>query len=336
MINTRLLKTAFLLFIITVYSFCQCYAEPKVVTGTFSSYMEFTNGDSSNQLLWMIESNGTPISGPLQGPMAFVSMDNQDLWVADTQNARICLFSKEGKNLKEIDLLKLGKLAGLPNPPAIADLCLSNGKILAADAASNSIIEINPQNNKLRVFKRNNESEKGKWIQISFVYSDANNRIYIDDIVSGKIVVLDQDGNYIAENAAACIGVSSKDSSMAAIRYFENSKDNTSNGSYQLLINKGYSTDWKVANNINSDNQIMKIRIIGIDKNNSIYILYETMNSRYYNIYSSDGQLIKTIKTKTISPVYNPGRPDWIDPSGNIYSVTIADKKLKILKLNEN
>ena len=335
MINTRLLKVAFLLFIITVFSFCHCYAEPAIVTGSFSSFMEFTNGDSPNQLLWMIESNGTPISGPLQGPMAFVSTNNQDLWVADTQNARICLFSKEGKNLKEIDLLKLGKSAGLPNPPAIADLCFSNGKILAADAYSNSIIEINPQNNELRVFKANNESEKGKWIQISFVYSDVNNRIYIDDIVSGKIIILDQDGNYIAENVAACIGVNSKDSSMAAIRYSENSKE-TPNNTYQLLINKGYSTDWKVANNINNDNQIMNIRIIGIDKNNSIYVLYETMNSRYYNIYSSDGQLIKTIKTQTIYPIYNPGRPDWIDPSGNIYSVTISDKKLKIMKLNEN
>ncbi len=338
MIKIKLFELTILSLVFTLFAASTNYAETQKISGKFNKYLEFTNGDSPNQLLWMIEENGTPVTGTLQGPMAFVSLKNGSIWVADTQNARFCLFSKDGKNLKEINLLKIGKEIGLPNPPAIADFCLSNNLILAADDASNSILEIDTDTNKTRIFKPSN-SEKGKWFQITHLYSDKEGRIYVDDILSGKIIILDKNGKYISEIVAACISVSPNDSSMASIRYLEDLKGESEVSIYQILTNKGFSTQWTLANNIDNDiendNIIMNISIIGIDKNNNIYVVYETKDIRFYNIYSFDGTLLKTISISRTDAAYNPARPDWIDESGNIYTVTISNRTMKILKLEE-
>ncbi len=191
----KLYKLTIFVAIFSMLFSCSVFAESKISSGNFKTIFEFEDGDAANQLLWIKDVDGTPNIGTLQGPMAFVTMPNGNLWVADTQNARFCLFSKDGKRIKEIDLIKLGKEAGLPDPPAMADFCMSNGKIIAADAASNAVLEINPETNKMRVFKPA-ANGKGSWFQITHVYTDDKERIYVDDIVKGKITVLDNNGVY--------------------------------------------------------------------------------------------------------------------------------------------
>lgn len=309
-----------------------CYAQ-KVKEVKFSNYLEFQNGKDSSNLLWITEPDGTPNIGVLQCPMAFITLDNSNIWVADTQNARICLFSKEGKNLKEINLLELGKKAGLVDPPAIVDICLSNNNLLAGDAASNSVLEINPDTLSIRVFKSPG-ADNGGWFQISHLFTDNQQRIYIDDLALGKIIILDKDGKYLGDNAAASVAVSKKDSSMASIHYVEETGGEADASYYQIAVNKGFATPWYPVVNINNDSEsIIYINIIGIDKNNDIYVLYETGSNRYYKVFSMTGELKKSFITTPTIPMINPARPDWIDDSGNIYSAAVVDKTLKIMKL---
>ncbi len=309
-----------------------CYAQTAKQM-QFSSYLEFQNGNDSSKLLWITEPDGTPNIGVLQCPMAFITLDDGNTWIADTQNARICLFSKDGKNLKEINLLELGKKAGLADPPAIVDICLSDKNILAGDAASNSVLEINPETLSMRVFKSPG-ADNGGWFQISHLFTDNQQRIYIDDLALGKIIVLDKDGKYLGDNAAASIAVSKVDSSMASIHYVEETDGEADASYYQVTVNKGFATPWQPVVNINTDDEsIIYINIIGIDKDNNIYVLYETESNRFYKVFSMAGELKKSFATIPTIPMINPARPDWIDNSGNIFSAAVVDKTLKIMKL---
>lgn len=308
-----------------------CYSQLADKEMVFSTYLEFSNGETPDKLLWITEPDGTPNIGTLQCPMAYISLPDGNTWIADTQNVRICLFSSNGKLLKAINLLELGKKAGLPNPPAIVDICLSNNKLLAADAASNSVLEINPYNLSMRIFG-SPSTDKGGWFQISHLFTDNQERIYIDDLALGKIIVLDKDGNIIGENAAASIGVSKIDSRMASIHYVEENDGEADAKYYQLTINKGYNTPWFPVVNLNDQENIFYINIIGIDKNNDVYILYETENNRYYKVFSMTGELKQSFVTSPIMPMINPATPDWIDENGNIYTVAVVGKTLKILK----
>ena len=308
-----------------------CYAEDAKQM-KFSNYMEFQNGSDSAKLLWITEPDGTPNIGVLQCPMSFVSLVDGNTWIADTQNARLCLFSKDGKNLKEINLLELGKKAGLADPPAIVDICLSNGNILAGDAASNSVLEINPETLAMRVFKSPG-TDNGGWFQISHLFTDNQQRIYIDDLALGKIIVLDKDGKYLGDNAAASIAVSKTDSSMASIHYVEETDGEAEASYYQITVNKGFTTPWYPIVNINTDNEsIIYINIIGIDKNNDIYVLFETESTRFYQVFNMKGELKKSFTAYPMIPMINPARPDWIDENGNIYSAVVVGNSLKILK----
>ena len=310
-----------------------CLAQTAVKEMAFSDYLEFQNGDDSNKLLWITDSDGAPNIGVLQCPMSFISLSNGNTLIADTQNARICLFSKDGKNLKTIDLIELGKKAGLADPPAIVDICLSNNNIIAGDAASNSVLEINPETLAMRVFKSLG-ADNGGWFQISHLYTDNEQRIYVDDLALGKIIILDKDGKYLGDNAAASIAVSKKDAKMASIHYVEETDGEADASYYQITLNKGFTTPWyPIANISNDEENIIYITIIGIDKNNDIYVLYETQSKRYYKVYSETGELKKSFTTNPPMPMINPARPDWIDDDGNIYSAAVVGKSLKILKL---
>ena len=311
---------------------CPCYAQTAKEV-QFSSYLEFQNGNDSSKLLWITEPDGSPNIGVLQCPMAFITLDDGNTWIADTQNARICLFSKDGKNLKEINLLELGKKAGLADPPAIVDICMSDKNILAGDAASNSVLEINPETLSMRVFNSPG-ADNGGWFQISHLFTDNQQRIYIDDLALGKIIILDKDGKFLGDNAAASIAVSKVDSSMASIHYVEETDGEADASYYQITVNKGFATPWYPVVNINTDNEsIIYINIIGIDKNNDIYVLYETESNRFYKVFSMTGELKKSFTTIPTIPMINPARPDWIDNSGNIYSAAVINKTLKIMKL---
>ena len=309
------------------------YSQTTMKEMQFSPIMEFKNGDNPQELLWITEPDGTPNIGVLQCPMAYVTLPDGKIWIADTQNARICLFSKEGKNLKEIDLIQLGKKAGLEDPPAIVDICLSSNKIIAGDAASNSVLEINPDNLEMRIFPAPSQ-DKGGWFQISHLYTDDKQRIYIDDLALGKIIILDKDGKYLGSNTSASISVSKNDSRMASINYVEETDGEAEASYYQIRVNKDFSDAWSPIANINLDDEkIMYINIIGIDDNNDIYVLYFTEINRYYKVFSMTGELKKYYVTAPTIPTINPASPDWIDNSGNIYTVTVIDKTLKILKL---
>ena len=301
----------------------------------FSNYLEFQNGSDSAKLLWITEPDGTPNIGVLQCPMAFITLEDGRIWIADTQNARICLFSKDGKNLKEINLLELGKKAGLADPPAIVDICLSNNNIIAGDAASNSVLEINPETLAMRVFKSPG-ADNGGWFQISHLFTDNQQRIYIDDLALGKIIVLDKDGKYLGDNAAASIAVSKTDSSMASVHYVEETGGEADASYYQIAVNKGFTTPWYPIVNINNDEEnIIYITIIGIDKNNDIYVLYETQSSRFYKIFNMKGELKSSFVTVPPMPMINPARPDWVDDDGNIYSAAVVGDSLKIMKYSK-
>jgi hypothetical protein len=267
--------------------------------------------------------------------MAFVTISDGKTWVADTQNARLCLFSKSGKNLKEIDLIKLGKKAGLSDPPAIADICVYDNIILAADAASNSVLEINIDTQSLRIFKSPG-TDKGRWFQISHIYTDKEKRIYIDDIALGKIIILDKNGKYLGENIASSIAVSRIDSRMASIHYIEETQGEADASYYQITVNNGFATPWIPIANVNSDeDKVIYINIIGIDNNNDIYVVYETENNRYYKVFSMNGELKKSFVSFPVIPFINPARPDWIDDLGNIYTVLVSGKVLKVMKFQQ-
>ena len=317
---------AFLLIFIGQTVFAQ---SPEPANASFSSWLAFSQGNGKQQVLWLTEDDGSVLDGPFQGPMAFITDKKSNLWVGDSLNARILAFASNGKQGREYDLIRAAKEAGLASDPLLIDLIPGmDGKLLAADAANNAILEIDVRSGKTRAFITQPTGNSYYWSQINKLHSDGEGRIYIEDVALRQTVILNKDGKP-EQVLQGQIGIAvAEDSQIALIAASAGEEQEW----YVYTFEKPGS-EMKQLARLNAENPIIWVSLLGYDNQHSLHVVYDTAMARHYITLDSSGRILKKRTTALQDPGYDVNRPDWFDKSGTIYTLQIRNHKLRVLKL---
>lgn len=322
---TRML--ALLLIMISSMTFAM---NPEPATASFSSWLVFSQGNAKQQLMWLSEENGNMLDGPFQGPMAFITDKQENLWVGDSLNARILAFTKQGHQGREYDLIKASKTAGLASAPLLVDLVASNnGKLLVADASNNAIIEIDVRGAQPRAFI--SPAAPNNWSQINRIHSDAKGQIYVEDVALRRTVILNRDGKPV-QVLEGVIGIAVAESSRLALISAVDAKHDGTLQWHVLTCDRPGSALRPLAR-LNAENPIIWCALIGYDRQNCLYVVYDTPLARHYLALDPTGSIIKKSTTALHDPGYDVNRPDWIDRKGNVFTLQVKPPHLTILRL---
>lgn len=326
------MKKALFTAILLLTTAFACSAETPVMAkaAEFKTLIEFARGSDPAQLLWLVEDDGSILPGAFKGPMVFRAGSEDTTWIGDTQNGRICAFSRDGKNLNSIDLIGITKKLGLKEIPALLDMLFkADGNLLVADAANNVILEIAPDSSSSRFFAPP-EDEARAWMQINYLHTDNAGRIYIEDLALQHTVVLDGNGAVIAVlEHLNCL-----DTSRTTGRQITLAADDKSLETFRVLSRDNLEKSWQEFATVMEKVPFSWIGIVGFDGADNLYIAYETEDARHYLIYRKDGTLINSLKTQCINPGYDPLYSDWVSSDGKIHCVRIKNDKLHIMQLN--
>ncbi len=313
-------------------SLTACQAETPVLAkaASFKPLLEFSRGSGTDQLLWLLEDDGSILPGAFKGPMVFRTDVEKIVWIGDTQNARISAYSVAGKCQKNIDLIATGKQLGLKKIPALLDMIFNaKGKLLVADAANNVIIEIEPATSECRCFM-SPEDEDSAWMQINYIHTDSEAKIFIEDLALQRTVVLDENGQpFAAMDSQNCLATNIMTNRLYTLASNEQSPE-----TFHILVRGSLEDSWRQFATIDAKNPITWVGILGLDGTENLTVVYETETARHYLAYSKDAALIKSLKTLHINPGYDPLYPDWVGSDGTIYSVCIDKDALRIMQLN--
>ena len=317
----------FLLIMISNTTFA---LNPEPADANFSNWLVFSQGSGEKQLMWLSEEDGSMLDGPFQGPMAFITDKNGNLWVGDSLNARVLAFDSTGRQGREYDLIGAAKEAGLASDPLLIDLVASiNGKLLAADASNNAIIEIDVRSGKTRAFRSPQPGNAQHWSQINRIHSDGEGKIYIEDVALRQTVILNHDGKpqkTLAGNIGLAIDESSRMSLISA-----------SDGEateWHILTSEKPGTELTSLARLNAENPIIWCSLIGYDSQKNLYVVYDTPMARHYIALDPEGRIVKKRTTALQDPGYDVNRPDWIDKNGVIYTLQVKHPALSILRLD--
>ncbi len=303
---------------------------PEPANATFSSWLVFSQGSGEKQLMWLSEENGSMLDGPFQGPMAFITDKKGNLWVGDSLNARIVAFDSNGRQGREYDLMTAAREAGLASDPLLIDLAPGiNGKLLAADASNNAIIEIDIRGGKPRAFTSPQPASGRHWSQINRIHCDGAGNIYIEDVALRHTVILNRDGKP-QKTLAGHIGLALAESSRIALI---SASDGEETEWYVLTCEKPGTELTKLAS-LNAENPIVWCSLIGYDSKDHLHVVYDTALARHYITLNSEGSLINKRTTSLHDPGYDVNRPDWIDKSGMLYTLQVKHPALTILRLD--
>lgn len=314
-----------LLFVVSLIVPCLADTEPFDLPNVeFSPWLSFSCGEQPDQLLWLSESNGGVLDGPFQGPMAFVTDRNGNLWAGDTLNARITAFSAKGRPIKIVDLIKTARDAGLASDPVLADLTPGiPGKLLVADAANNAIIEVDLRRAPPRAFL---PSAAAPWLQINQLHTDQHGNIYIEDLASRRTFILDRNGKPVFKPLEGLTGIAVARNSRVAVL----AADEKLPGIWQILTSEKPGASLQFLALIRDDNPVVWVALQGYDARNRLHVIYDTDFSRFYLALAEDGSVVRKFQTKHPDPGYDPTRPDWVDADGRLYSIRIASDSLAV------
>lgn len=339
MIRTKNILVAFLIwttFLLPVFSeteqnsIASSETELVKIPGVeFSQWLSFKQGDEAHQLLWLSEANSGVLDGPFQGPMAFVTDRNGNLWVGDTLNARITAFTPKGRMIKSLDLIKVARAAGLASDPVLVDMVPgAPGKLLAGDVANNAIIEIDLRNGQPRAFSPA-EAGDAAWQQINRLHSDNRGNIYVEDVAMRRTVVLDKNGKAFGKPLEGQIGLAIARDARTAIL----AADDSENGQWQILTAEKPGGPLQPFATLRDDEPIIWAALQGYDRHNRLHVIYDTPSIRLYLTLARDGSVIRKYQTNLPEPGYDPTCPDWVDANGQLYTVKIASDNLNVLTL---
>lgn len=302
---------------------------PKETEAKFSPWLSFKQGDGPDHLLWLTEDDGSVLAGPFQGPMAFLTDAANRLWAGDSLNARICVFSSEGKLEKTIDLFKAAKEAGLASDPVLAEMIFStSNKLLIADAANNAVLQIDPDSMQTKAFQSFTEDES-RWLQINFLHCDKAGNIFIEDLALQRTVVIDSEGRYVKTlEGQNCMAVSATGRLAVAVA------DNNGIHEWHILAKDKMNEEWQTFALIRNDEPIHWIGLLGYDASQNLFVAFETPTARHYAVFDKNGNTIRVFKTRPSEPGYDPCRSEWVSPDGRIHQVSIASSTLNIMVLN--
>jgi len=316
---------AFLLIFISTATYAM-YPEPA--TADFSDWLFFSQGTGKNQLMWLSEANGGMLDGPFQGPMAFITDKRGNLWVGDSLNARILAVDSTGRPGREYDLIKAAREAGLASDPLLIDLVPNiNNKLLVADASNNAILEINVSGGKSRAFLPPPAGHR--WSQINRVHTDGEGRIYVEDVALRQTIIISQDGKPL-QTLTGQIGLAVAESSRIAL-ISASASDITE---WYILTSDKPGSELKKLARLNAENPIVWCSLIGYDSLNHLTAVFDTQLARHYVTFDSEGTILKKHTTPLQDPGYDVNHPDWIDKSGNIYTLQVKHPTLSILRLD--
>lgn len=305
------------------------FAETAAASTVFKPWLSFLCGSGKNQVLWLAEENGGVLDGPFQGPMAFLTDKNSNLWIGDTLNARIIAFDKNGKPGKEIDLLAAAKAAGLASDPVLLDFVPgSDGSLLIADVANNAIISISIRDGAAKAFVPSG-SGSGHWTQINRVHSDKAGRIYIEDVATLRTIVLNPDGKPFCEPLDGEIGLAVALSGHIAMVV----NDSLSPDRRQVVLAPAPGEPFVHIAGLKADEPIMWSGVIGFDQHNRLNVVFDTVSGRHIVTLDLSGKELNHRLVKTEDPGYDPVRPEWIGPDGSLYMVRISAASLSVLRL---
>lgn len=326
------LPLLFLSMIFSLFSLVPGHADTELVkipNIEFISWLTFPHGDKINQLFWLHEENGGILDGPFQGPMAFITDRNGNLWVGDTLNARITAFSSRGRPIKSIDLIKVARAAGLASDPVLLDMVPGlPGKLLIADAANNAIIEIDLRKAQPRAFLPGTTGKPG-WLQINRLHSDQRGHIYIEDVASRRTFILNKDGKAEGEPLDGVIGIAvGRDSRIALL-----AAETGDTGRWQILTSEKPGSPLQPFAALRDDEPVIWAALQGYDARNRLHVIYDTASTRYHLAIAADGSVVRKYQTALPDPGYDPARPDWVDAHGRLYTVKIASGSLQIMTL---
>lgn len=329
MTRTAKLFTLLLCFLAAIFP---AFADTELVkldNVEFRPWLAFPQGEDATQLLWLSEPNGGVLDGPFQGPMAFVTDRNGNLWAGDTLNARITAFTPKGRPIKVIDLIKSAKQAGLASDPVLVDMTPGiPGKLLIADAANNAIIEIDLRNAPPRAFKPT-VSGRGSWLQINRLHSDQQGNIFIEDVASRRTIILNRDGNAIAPALEGQLGIAVSRESRVAILAI----DEKNPGIWQVLTAAKPGKNLQSLAFLRDDEPIIWADLQGYDAQNRLHAIYDTDSSRFYLAIAEDGSIARKFQTAHTDPGYDLTRADWLDANGCLFTVKLSSGSLEILTL---
>lgn len=294
----------------------------------FKPFLKFSCGSGNNQLLWLVEDNGGVLDGPFQGPMAFLTDKNGNLWAGDSLNARVVAFDKTGRPGKEIDLIVAAKAAGLATDPVLLDFVPGrDARLLVADAANNAIISIDIRGGQARAYLPASQGSNG-WSQINRVHTDGAGRIYIEDIATMKTVVLQADGKAFCDPLDGEVGLAvAADGKIAMVV-----NDSLSPDRRQIVLAPAPGEPFVHIAGLKAGEPILWANAVGFDAQNRLVVVFDTVSQRSFVTFDTAGKQLNHRTTEIPEPGYDPVRPEWVGSDGEVYSVKIGTS-LEILRL---
>jgi sugar lactone lactonase YvrE len=308
-----------------------CGAAAQSNKAGFVALLKFSRGAGEGQLFWNSTRAGGVLDGPFQGPMAFLTDKNGNFWIGDTLNGRIIAVDRQKKQHREIDLLAVAKELELASAPVLLDMVPGKaGTLLVADAQNNAIIELDIKTKQAKIFKAAQPGQKGFWRQINRIHADKNGRIYVEDLPAMRTQVLYADGKpaYALEGE---VGIAVDAAGKAAMIVMD-----TSNPRIRHLVKSPVpGAPAEMLASFEARRPIVWAAVIGFSADNNVYAVFDTESQRYYAAFNNAGKKVFQATCDFPDPGYDPARPDWISPAGDIFTVLLASDSLQILKLEQ-
>lgn len=321
-------RTGFFLLLILFQIFTAAAFAEVTAQNQFFPVATFKPGAEADQLMWLVTETGGVPDGPFQGPMAFLTDKNGNFWIADTLNACIKAFDKNAKLRRKIDLIELGKKLKLASDPVMLDMTPgSNGRLLVADAANNLVIEVDVRGKDARVLPPASAG-RGHWRQINRIHCDRNGKVYIEDLLSMRTVILNADGEP-GLTLEGEVGIAIDSDGKAAMIVMDTKDPKTRH----VAKSSVHGSPVEKFAGFTADKPVLWSSVIGFDQNKNLYTIFDTEFIRNYVVFAPDGSIVSHKTTAFPDPGYDPNRPDWISPDGAIYTVRITAGGLQILRL---
>ncbi len=302
------------------------FGAKAVEMGSWTDIASFENGDTKNQLRWVVEDGVIP-DGLMFGPTAFLTAADGKLYIADVLNFRLLVCSENGKPVGEIDLKRIKKTAALEHDPLVIDLVLREpGKLYLADAGNNRVLVVTSTGDFLRTVGKTGTGP-GEFRQINKIHTDETGKVYVEDLSMARTIAFTPRGTFVT----AYQGLTS-----VAVDTFGNIHQIVFDGdvkSRNVMIYDENGVPVELLGTILSDEDIKYVKPVGFDAGSSFYVTYDTDRHRYYVAFNTEGAISRSIRTAPLDEGIQVTTPDWVAPDGTIYTIQAFPDKFTIKKL---
>ncbi len=267
--------------------------------------------------------------GFLQGPTAFLTTENDEILVCDTLNQRLILFSQKGKIIKIYDFNKICPSELLENKPVVFHMTYGmTGRIYLADAFNNIVFAMDKKGKFIGTFGKAGKAA-GEYYQINQLHTDMHDNVYVEDLSSMKTVVYDKKGKFLREHKGITSTSVDKYGNMAVLLF---QKDPFKR---EIAVYGSNGDKGDILGHLKDKEEIKYCATLGYDSNNFFHMTYDTDSFRYFTRIDLSNRVQKQIRTAQIDPGIDAINPQWISPSGDIYTIKASPEKFVFMKLKK-